>query len=213
MPKTTKTAGLSVPVYSLAGKETGTLELPKEVFGAKPNQQLLAQAIRVYTNNQTSHHSHTKTRGEVTGSTRKIGNQKGSGHARHGSIKAPIFIGGGIALGPRSRVVRLELPKRMKKAALSVALSVKTAAGQVMGVSGLETASGKTSQIATFLKAVNQKKVLFVTDEKKDSVVRAVRNIDGVVVTPVSDLNAFEVVSYNAVLFTKEAVAKLEGTK
>lgn len=208
-----KATGLSVPMYALNGKESGVLDLPKEVFGKEPNQQLLAQAVRVYMNNQTGHHSHTKTRGEVKGSTRKLGSQKGSGHARHGSIKAPIFVGGGIALGPRARVVRLELPKRMKRAALEVALSVKTAAGNVMGVAGLDDATGKTKQIASLVKMVNRKNVLLVTDEKKDSVVRAVHNLENASVKPVSDLNALDVVSHTAVLFTKEAVAKLGGTK
>lgn len=90
-----KTSSLSAPVYSLAGTESGSLDLPKEVFGVKVNKNLLAQAVRVYSNNQKGHWSHTKTRGEVTGSTRKIFKQKHTGRARHGSIKAPIFVGGG----------------------------------------------------------------------------------------------------------------------
>lgn len=208
-PAAVKKASLAVSVYSLAGKETGTLELPKEIFGRPVNTQILGQAVRVYLTNRSGHHAHTKTRGEVAGSTRKMGAQKGSGHARHGSIMAPIYVGGGIALGPRSRVVRLELPKNMKKSALISALCSKMTDGEIIAIDGLDKATGKTKQMAAFFKAVNKKNILVVTDEKKDDVVRSVRNIPGANVTYASQLNAFDVISHQTILLTKEAVSKL----
>lgn len=206
---TAKKSALHVAVYSLAGKETDTLELPKAVFGQPVNNQILSQAVRVYMTNRSGHHAHTKTRGEVAGSTRKMGSQKGSGHARHGSIMAPIYVGGGIALGPRARVVRLELPKKMKKSALIAALCSKMTDGEIIAVDGLDKATGKTKQMAAFFKAVNKTNVLVVTDEKKDDVVRSVRNLSGFDVTYANQLNAFDIISHKTILLTKEAVTKL----
>lgn len=201
--------GLSVPVYSLAGVSAGTLSLPKEVFGAKVNKKLLAQALRVYTFNQKSHNASTKTRGEVRGSTAKIFRQKGTGNARHGSKRAPIFVGGGIVFGPKPRNVKLELPTKMKKAALISALSDKMAEKMVVGLSGLDKASGKTKEMAKLLKKVNSKSALIVTKESQDNVVRSVRNIRGVSVKPVKQINAFEVLNHKMILVTKEAIEEL----
>ena len=117
-----RTTALSVPVYSLLGRAAGTMILPKEIFGKVVNKKLLAQAVRVYMTNQKNMTASTKTRGEVRGSTAKIQRQKGTGKARHGSIRAPIFVGGGVVFGPRTRQVRLELPQKMRKAALLSAL-------------------------------------------------------------------------------------------
>ncbi len=208
-PKVAKINGLNVPVYSLAGKEAGTLDLPQEIFGAPVNKQILSQAVRVYQTNSKGHWGHTKTRGEVVGSTRKLGAQKGSGNARHGSIMSPIFVGGGIALGPRRRNVRLELPKRMKKLAVISALSAKAVAGEVVGIDGLDKAAGKTKEFVALLKATERKNVLIVTGEKQDTVVRALRNIQGSDATYASQLNALEILSHRSILFTKEAISKL----
>ena len=208
-----KSGGLTVSLLTLDGKESGTVALPAEVFGAEVNQTLLSQALRVYMNNQKGHWGHTKTRGEVVGSTRKMGSQKGSGHARHGSIKAPIFVGGGVALGARARIVRLDMPKKMKQLALVSALSQKTSQGDVMAIDGLAKASGKTAQFNSLLKAMNKKSVLFVTDSKKDTVVRAVRNLESVGVRPLSELNALEVMSYKTLVVDSEVIKAMEAKK
>jgi len=201
----------SIPVYSLVGKETAAkLELPKEIFGVEVNKKLLAQALRVYQNNQKQHHSHTKTRGEVRGSTRKIFKQKGTGRARHGSIMAPIFVGGGIALGPKSRKVVLDLPKKMKKAALISALSQKMADKKIYGVEGLSKLSGKTKDVATLIKGVGEKSVLVLSDGKEELAVRAIRNIRGVDILPASQINALEIVAHQSLLLSKESVEMLQ---
>lgn len=215
---------LSIPVYSLLGKETGTLDLPKEVFGQKVNKKLLAQAVRVYTTNQKNLLASTKTRGEVEGSSAKIFRQKGTGRARHGSVRAPIFVGGGIVFGPQSRKVRLVLPKKMKKAALFTALSAKAADKAVVGVTEVDKASGKTKEIVQLLVQLNSKfspreagknqkskflSALIITGEKTDNVVRAVRNIPGVNALPVNLINAYEVVRHGLLVVTKDALAKL----
>ncbi len=210
-PKTVaKASGLSVASLSLTGKSAGTLSLPKEIFGAKVNKFLVAQAVRVYLNNAAGHYADTKTRGEVEGSTRKIFKQKGTGRARHGAIRAPIFVGGGIALGPRSRKVILELPQKMRNAALISALSEKTGGGDVQGISGLDKATGKTKEIVTLFKSLNKKSVLLVVDGKMDQAKRASKNIKNLSFLTADELNALEVIKHQSLIFTKEAVEKLE---
>ena len=205
-----KTSALSVPLFSLTGRSVGALTLPKEVFGKEVNKKLLAQAIRVYMTNQKIFTASTKTRGEVKGSTAKIYRQKGTGRARHGSIRAPIFVGGGIVFGPKSRKVRLDLPKKMKKAALLCALSAKVADKKIAGLSGLNKATGKTKEMVKILKKVDKgKSVLIVTAEKQENVVRAARNIPGVNVLPADLINAYEVLRHQMLLLTKEAVERL----
>lgn len=210
-PTTAKrSSGLSVPAYSLAGRSSGTMSLPKEIFGVKVNEKLLAQAIRVYMTNLKTFTASTKTRGEVRGSTAKIYRQKGTGRARHGAIRAPIFVGGGIVFGPKPRKVRLDLPKKMKKAALLSALSSKAGNKEILGLSGIEKATGKTREMAKLFKKVGTDSALIVTGEKTDNVVRAVRNIPGVNVLPADLINAYEVLKHNFLLITKEAVERLK---
>ena len=226
--KTSKrvTSSLSIPVYSLAGRASGTLGLPKEIFAKLVNKKLLAQAIRVYTTNQKNLTASTKTRGEVEGSTAKIWRQKGTGRARHGSVRAPIFVGGGIVFGPKSRKIRLDLPKKMKKTALYCALSSKMADKSIVGLTGLKKASGKTKEMAKLMYLVSSIKyqgkdkknkritsALIVTPEKMDNVVRGIRNIPGVSSLPVNLINAYEVLNHDLLLVTKDAVDKLSNLK
>jgi len=210
--KPVSSSGLSVPVYSLLGRASGTLSLPKEVFGQKVNKTLLAQAMRVYLTNQKIFTGSTKTRGEVVGSTAKIFRQKGTGRARHGSIRAPIFVGGGIVFGPKPRNVKLSLPQKMKKAALLSAFAVKVNDKQLAGLSGLEKASGKTKEMIELFSKITGKEnfsSLIITGEKQDNAVRAVRNIPGVDILPANLVNAYEVLKHDMLLITKEAVDKL----
>ena len=214
-----KKINLSVPIYSLAGNVAGKLDLPREIFGAEVNQVLLAQALRVYLNNQKSHWASTKTRGEVEGSTRKIFKQKGTGRARHGAIRAPIFVGGGIALGPKYRKIVLDLPKKMKKKALLSALSLKAKEGQIYGVSGLDKASGKTKELIYFVEKLAKKtaskkeKILIITGDKLEQAKRATRNIPGVDLKLAKEINALEVIKHQKLLLTKDALAVLTGEK
>ena len=207
-----KVTGMNVPVYSIVGTSSGTLALPKEFFGAKVNKALLTQALRVYISNQKTHPGSTKTRGEVKGSTAKIYRQKGTGRARHGAIRAPIFVGGGITFGPKPRKAALSLPQKMKKAALISALSSKMSEKLVAGVTGLEKATGKTKEVVKFLEKVKGKNALIVTREKVDTAVRAARNIPGTNVLSVNQLNAYEVYKHQNLFFSKEALEGLSGT-
>lgn len=203
-------SSLSVPVYSLTGRASGILALPKEIFGQEVNKKLLSQAVRVYTANQKIFTASTKTRGQVEGSTAKIFRQKGTGRARHGSIRAPIFVGGGIVFGPTPRKVRLSLPKKMKKAALVSALSDKANVKSVVGLTGVDKASGKTKEIVRLLDKLKIKNALIITEGKNDNIVRAVRNITGVDVLNADLINAYEILKHRVLLLTKEAVERLK---
>lgn len=201
--------GLAVPMINLKGENVGNQELPELVFGVKPNKSVLSQALRVYFNNQQSHWGNTKTRGEVDGSTKKIYRQKGTGGARHGSKRAPIFVKGGIALGPKFRKASLDLPQKMKTAALISALSQKVLEGEVMVVSGLDKATGKTKEIAHLVKALNKKSVLVITDGSEKSANLAVRNLSAINMLQAVNLNAYQTVNCQSLLLTPEAVNKL----
>ncbi|MEK7616739.1 MAG: 50S ribosomal protein L4 [Patescibacteria group bacterium] len=202
---------LSIPVYSLAGRASGRLSLSKEIFGQEVNKTLLAQALRVYMTNQKRFTAKTKTRGEVQGSTAKIYRQKGTGRARHGARTAPIFVGGGITFGPKPRRVRLDLPKKMKKRALISALSAKANDKEIVGITGVEKATGKTKEIADLAKKLNLKSALIVTDEKQDNIVRAARNIPGISVLPTNQLNAYDILRHQVLVVTKDGISKLGG--
>src|SRR3989338_5152877 len=138
MPRKKLDKGLVAKVFDTKGALKKTIDLPKEIFGVQENNILLAQAVRVYLANQRQGTVSTKTRGEVAGSTRKIYRQKGTGRARHGSIRAPIFVHGGLVFGPKPRDYSMKFPKKMRKAALASALSSKVNDAQVKVVDGLE---------------------------------------------------------------------------
>lgn len=202
-----KEAGLTVDVFGMDGVKKGTVVLSKEIFGAKLNEKLVLQALRVYMVNQRQGTANTKTRGEVIGSTRKIYRQKGTGRARHGAIKAPIFVGGGIAFGPRARTFELKLSKQMKKKALFSALSSKLADNKVFVIDGA-AATGKTTEVAKMLKKLNVSgRLLFVAT---DSAARAARNIKGVVLEAPHSINTYEVVNSKFLVVEKSAIEKME---
>lgn len=206
--KSRKTTGLTVRIFDIQGRSTGTTTLPKEIFGQKPNSKLLAQAIRVYQANQIPHTAHTKTRGEVRGGGTKPWRQKGTGRARAGSIRSPLWRGGGITFGPRFKDVKLSLPKKMKHKALGLALSDKAQAGSIRVISGIEKISPKTKVIANLLKKLEtQKSVLLVISQKNQNVNFASRNIPNLQIDTPPNLNAYEILKNRELLISKEALA------
>lgn len=210
-----KTDGLAVDLMDVKGKVIGTASLPKELFGAKVNEILMAQAVRVYLANQRKGTASTKSRGEVNASTRKIYRQKGTGRARHGAISAPIFVGGGIAFGPKPRDYSLTLSKQMKRGALASALSVRLKNKAVRVVDGLEKLTPKTKLMhEAFTKIIGdtQKKtpkILVVMPIKAENAKRAARNIAGVTIRPAALLNTYEVLNTDTLIFMKDSVEEL----
>lgn len=208
-----KKVGLSVAVYGLDGAKKGTIALPESVFGGKINNELMAQAIRVYQVNQRQGTASTKTRGEVQGSTRKIYRQKGTGRARHGGITAPIFVGGGIAFGPRPRTFELKLSKQMRRKALISALALRLSEDKVKIVDA-SSASGKTAEIYKMfqkMSVLNSKgngKVLFIP--QIDQAKRAAKNIEGVEVFKATAINTYAVLNSGNIVIEKQAIQDLE---
>ena len=202
-------SAVKVAVVNVAGTAQGTMTLSSEIFGQTPNKNLIAQAVRVYLANQRQGTSSTKTRAEVTGSTRKIYRQKGTGRARHGAAKGPIFVGGGIVFGPHPQDYSMKFPKKMKKAALIYALSQKAQDGAIRVVDG--DFSGKTKEVAKLMKTMdlNKKgivnKVLFVTD-KNENTARAAHNLAGLEIESATTLSTYGVVICKNIVFMKSAV-------
>lgn len=216
LPSKNATKNLKTDVFDVTGKVVASIALPESLFGANINKTLLAQAVRVYLANQRKGTQSTKTRGEVTGSTRKIYRQKGTGRARHGGIRAPIFVGGGVALGPKPRDFSLTLPQKMRKAALSSALTAKFLDGQIKIVDGFEHIEPKTKTFVNALKKLNldekKKKVLLVLPGKNENVQKAARNVEGVSFILANQLNAYAVLNTKTILLMKPAVEVLEKT-
>jgi large subunit ribosomal protein L4 len=207
---------ISLDVYGVDGKVAGKVTVPGEMFGDKVNKTLLSQAVRVYLANQRQGNASTKTRGEVDGSTRKIYRQKGTGRARHGSIRAPIFVKGGIVFGPKPRDFGLTMPSKMKRKALFSALSAKAEEKTIKVIEGFETIDAKTKNFVTVLSklGIAQKKnsILVVTDSKAEKVKRAGRNVPGVQFAGATRLNVYEVLKSKNLLIMKEALEEMQKT-
>ena len=207
----TKKANLALSIYSIDGKELKTVELPKEVFAVAENKSLLTQAVRVYLVNQRQGNVKVKTRSEVIGSTRKIYRQKGTGKARHGAIKAPIFVGGGIAHGPKQKDYSLKFNKKEKKIALYCALSNKL---KVKTIFGLEekslTMEPKTKTVVNFLKELKLigKNNLMILKKisGENNLILAMRNISNMSFVDVNSLNPYLILKSSNLIFVEIAL-------
>jgi len=203
-------------LYTITGRKSGQLSLPKGIFGAPINEQLMAQAIRVYLSNQRRAKAKTKTRAEIRGSRRKIWRQKGTGRARHGDRYAPIFVGGGRAHGPTGEEnYKLKMSKAMKKKALFSALTSKLKEKEVIAIKGLAKIEPKTKEMAkviTSLPLKDKKKVLLVLPSILDNVIRAGRNLTGVDLAQANQLNTYQVLNHDQLVLMEESIKKLKET-
>lgn len=214
--KKTVVSAINAKTYDVAGKSLGTTALPKDFFGQVPNEKLLAQAIRVYRENKAANNASTKTRGEVRGGGAKPWRQKGTGRARAGSRRSPIWVGGGTVFGPRPKNVKLSLPKKMKQKALISALSAKTKSQDIKVISNFETAEPKTKIISNLLSKleVKGKTLLVVSSETKtkgENIKLASRNIQKISVDLPQNLNAYQVIQADNILISKESLNKFKN--
>lgn len=206
-----KKKGLETQVFDMSGKIAGSIALPEKIFAAKVNQVLMAQAIRVYLANQRKGSASTKTRGEVTGSTRKIYRQKGTGRARHGAVRAPIFVHGGIAHGPKPADYSLAMNRKMKRVALLSALSAKVKDSEVKVLQGLSGVAMKTKVVADTLRHMKvEGSILVIMPKHMENVLKASRNIKSVTVTSADRLNTYEVLGHKTVILMKETIEAME---
>lgn len=201
----------TVSVYDMTGKETGKIELSDTIFGIEPNATVLHSAVVNYLANQRQGTQSTLTRAEVRGGGKKPWRQKGTGHARQGSIRAPQWTHGGIALGPKPRSYHFTLPKKVRRLAMKSAFSAKVASGDFIVLESLELAEIKTKAMVSVLDALGaERKAIVVLPEKNDIVVKSARNIPGVKTALVNTLNVYDILNADKFIVVKDAVAKLE---
>ncbi len=201
----------TVKTYDMLGKETGTMELAAEVFGIEPNAVVMHTAVVNFLANQRQGTQSTKTRTEVSGGGKKPWRQKGTGHARQGSTRAPQWTHGGVALGPKPRSYNYVLPKKVRRLALKSALSSKVAEGELLVLDELKLDEIKTKTVATMFAALGvEKKVLLVLPEKNDVAVLSTRNIAGAKTALVNTLNTYDILNADKIIVVKDAVAKIE---
>ncbi|HXX37436.1 MAG TPA: 50S ribosomal protein L4 [bacterium] len=204
---TTRTAA----VYDAGGKRVGEIELAAGIFDVTPHTAVLHEAVTWQLAGRRSGTHSTLTRGEVNRSTRKLYRQKGTGRARHGGRGAPVFVGGGIAFGPKPRTYAYSVPKKVRRLAIRSALSAKAGEGRVAVLESLDLDRPKTSALVNLLRAVGAgRRVLLVTATPNEAVVRSAANVPGLCVMPPSCLNVHTILASDQLLITREALARLE---
>lgn len=200
-----------INVVDMAGKVVSELELNDAVFGIEPNKTAMHSAVVNYLANQRQGTQSTLTRTEVSGGGRKPWRQKGTGHARQGSTRAPQWRHGGIALGPKPRSYRFTLNKKVKKLAMLSALSSKVSANEMIVVDAIKADEFKTKTMAAMLKAIGaEKKTLVVLDSVDAKVIKSIANIEGAKTAQVNALNVYDILNCDKFVVVKGAVEKLE---
>ncbi len=200
----------SVNVIDLNNATVGSIELADAVFGAEVNEALLYEAVRQYTAGQRSGTAATKTRHEVSGSGKKLWKQKGTGRARMGSIRSPLWRHGGTVHGPQPKSYAYKLPRKMLLGALRSALSAKVRDGELRVVRAFELADAKTKNMAGILGTLEAKNtVLLVEAGENTNLARASRNLPGVKLVPTKDVSVYDLLKYQEVLLSETAARKL----
>ncbi|MBE6065085.1 50S ribosomal protein L4 [Clostridium cochlearium] len=200
----------TVGLFNKEGKKVGDFQLSDKVFGVEVNKEVLHQVIVAQLANKRQGTQSAKTRAEVTGGGKKPWRQKGTGRARQGSIRAPQWIKGGIVFAPKPRDYSITIPKSMKRVAMKSALSSKVEENEIVVLENLEIDEPKTKEIVKILDAFNAKKTLIVTAESNKNVYKSARNIEGVTVLPVNNINVYDILRYDKFIITKDAVSKIE---
>ena len=200
----------TVSVVNMEGKEVGTIDLNDAVFGVEINEHLVHLAVVQQLANLRQGTQKAKTRSEVSGGGKKPWRQKGTGHARQGSIRAPQWKGGGIVFAPVPRDYSFKLNKKEKRAALKSALTSKVQDNKLIVVDELKLDEVKTKKFAEVLGNIKAVKALVVTEEKNDNVILSARNIPGTKTTVADNMNVYDVMNAGTVVLTKAAVANIE---
>ena len=200
-----------VPLYNMSGAQIGELELKDSVFGIQPNQAVLYDFVKMQLANKRAGTSSTKTRAEVSGGGKKPWRQKGTGRARVGSSRNPVWTGGGIAFGPKPRDYSYRLPRKVRRLAMKSALSSKVIDNNIIVVDALQFEEPKTKLMAQTLEALKVgKKTLLVTMSADTNVIKSARNLPGVKPLTADFINVYDLLNYDTLLITQDAVAKVE---
>ena len=200
-----------IDVYNIEGKKVSDIELADSVFGIEPNEKIVHSVLVNYMANQRQGTSNTKTRAEVSGGGRKPWKQKGTGRARQGSIRAPHWVGGGIALGPKPRSYSYKLNKKERRLAIKSCLSSKVIENELTVVDKFEFNAIKTKEVAKMLNSLKlEGKTLILLPEKNEIIQKSARNIKGVKTLSVNTINAYDLVNYKNLVVTLDTVKRLE---
>ena len=200
----------NVSVYNMEGIEVGKMDLNDAVFGVEVNEHLVHMAVVAQLANNRQGTQKAKTRSEVSGGGRKPWRQKGTGHARQGSTRAPQWTGGGIVFAPTPRDYTIRLNKKEKRAALKSALTSRVLENKFIVVDELKLDEIKTKKFQNVLNNLKVNKALVVVDENSDNVVKSAKNIQSVKTAYVNTINVYDILKYNTVVATKAAVANIE---
>lgn len=200
-----------IDVYNIEGKKVNDVELKEDIFGIIPNEELVHSVIVNYLANQRQGTQSTKTRAEVRGGGKKPWRQKGTGRARQGSIRAPHWVGGGIALGPKPRSYSYKLNKKERRLAIKSCLSSKVIENELTVVDKFEFNAIKTKEVAKMLNSLKlEGKTLILLPEKNEIIQKSARNIKGVKILSVNTINAYDLVNYKNLVVTLDTVKRLE---
>ncbi len=201
-------------LYNIKGEKAGDIELPESIFGVKINRDLIYQVMRMQMLSRRQNSAHTKDRSEARGGGRKPWRQKGTGRARHGSRRSPIWKGGGVTFGPRNdRNYKKKINKKVRRSAAFMVLTAKREKGLIFFVSDLDIKEAKTKEMREFLKNVNcDKSALVVLPEMNEKVILATRNIENVDTVRARDLNALDLLSYKYLVLPKKSVDVIKET-
>ena len=199
-----------VSVYNIEGKELGNIELNDAIFGVEVNEHLLHMAVVAQLANKRQGTQKAKTRAEVSGGGRKPWRQKGTGHARQGSIRAPQWKGGGVVFAPTPRDYTITLNKKERRLALKSALTSRVKENKFLVVEDFEMTEIKTKKVANTLKNLNVNKALLVVSEGENNTVLSARNLQGVKAASPKTINVYDILKYNTVVASKAAVSTIE---
>jgi large subunit ribosomal protein L4 len=199
-----------VALYNMNAEQVGEFELSDAVFGVEVNAEAMHQVVKMQLANKRQGTQSALTRAEVRGGGIKPWRQKGTGRARHGSIRSPQWIHGGIVFAPKPRDYSYTLPRKIKRLALKSALSSKVAGKEIIVLDELKLEAPKTRAIVDMLKKFDVSKVLIVVPESDEVIYKSVRNIEGANVLPVNNLNVYDILKYNNFIVTKDAAQKIE---
>src|SRR6056297_248309 len=200
-----------IALYKMSGEQAGEIDLNDDVFNIEVNEHVMYEAVKTYMANQRQGNQSAKTRSEVRGGGRKPWRQKGTGRARAGTIRSPLWKGGGVVFAPKQRDYSRKLPKKIKRLAIKSAFSSKVLNDEMVVLDELKLDSIKTKSMVDILSNLNvDKKALIVTGDNDKTVYYSARNIKGVKTTNVNTLNVYDILNYDKFIITKDALKKVE---
>ena len=200
----------NVSVYNIEGKEVGSIELSDAVFGVEINEHLVHMAVVSQLNNNRQGTQSAKTRAEVSGGGRKPWRQKGTGHARQGSTRSPQWTGGGVVFAPKPRDYSFKMNRKEKRIALLSALSSRAVESKIVVLDTIKFEEIKTKQFASVMNNLKLNKALFVLNDNDQNVILSARNIPTVKIAQTNTINVYDILKYDTLVLTKDAVATIE---